>query len=107
MGNISRELAELLLENEQDCPQWLESMYHQAGGYNRGGRGGGRGGRGGGKFGARDYRSEGRGSSAPTPRASGSAGHQGQASVALVALAASVGAVALDTLIKGTTAPGN
>lgn len=33
--------------------------------------------------------------------------HQGQASVALVALAASVGAVALDTLIKGTTAPGN
>ena len=72
--NISRELAELLLENEQDCPQWLESMYHQAGGYNRGGRGGGRGGRGGGKFGARDYRSEGRGSSAPTPRASGSAG---------------------------------
>merc|ERR1719181_412395 len=27
--NISRELAELLLENEQECPQWLESMYHQ------------------------------------------------------------------------------
>ena len=54
--NISRELAELMLENEQECPQWLESMYHQSAGGGRGGRGRGRGGK---QFGARDFRRDG------------------------------------------------
>ena len=54
---IGKELAELLLENEQDCPQWLERMATPSGG-GPGGRGG-RGGRGrGNRFGARDYRKE-------------------------------------------------
>ena len=56
--NIAKELAELLIENEQVCPPWLENMAFGAGG-NRGGSGGGRGrGRGGGgnRFGARDFR---------------------------------------------------
>ena len=59
-NNIARELAELLIENEQECPSWLENMGGR-GGY--GGRGGGRGrgGGGGNKFGARDYRSGGGG----------------------------------------------
>lgn len=71
--NIARELAELMIENEQDCPDWLENMYHASGGMSRGGRGGGRGGRGGrGGFGARDYRAEGRSTgSAPAPSRGG------------------------------------
>jgi ATP-dependent RNA helicase DDX3X len=63
-GNIARELAELLIENEQECPPWLESMSGRGGG-GFGGRGGGRGGRGGGRgdrsFGARDFRKDGGG----------------------------------------------
>lgn len=57
--NIGRELADLLIENEQECPEWLERMSSQSGGFG-GGRGGGRGGRGGrgNRFGARDYRRE-------------------------------------------------
>lgn len=71
--NIAKELAELLIENEQDCPTWLEDM----GGYGQQFRGGGRGGRGGGRggsrFGAKDYRNTSSrgaptGSSAAPPR---------------------------------------
>jgi ATP-dependent RNA helicase DDX3X len=55
--NIAPELAQLMIENEQDCPEWLERF--GSGGFGRGGGGGrGRGGRGGNKFGARDYRKE-------------------------------------------------
>jgi ATP-dependent RNA helicase DDX3X len=67
--NIGRELADLMIENEQECPTWLENMSgHGSGGF-RGGRGGrGRGGR---QFGARDYRREesrgGRGGQGPPP----------------------------------------
>ena len=61
--NIVKDLIELLHENDQELPNWLERV---AGGVNfnfRGGRGGGRGGggRGGGsqqRFGARDYRKD-------------------------------------------------
>jgi len=58
--NIGRELADLMIENEQECPPWLETMSAYGSGGSRGGRGGrGRGGR---QFGARDYRrDEGRG----------------------------------------------
>lgn len=58
--NIAKELAELLVENQQELPAFMErylgSHYHGGGG--RGGRGyGGRGGgRGGPRFGARDIR---------------------------------------------------
>lgn len=58
-GNISKDLAELFYENEQEMPPWLERMGFSSGG--KGGRGGGRGGRGGrggNKFGARDYRTK-------------------------------------------------
>ncbi|KAG5653316.1 ATP-dependent RNA helicase ded1 [Sphagnurus paluster] len=64
--NIVRELVELLREANQEIPQWLETVAHEAsfgggGGYR--GRGGGRGGRGGsrGSMGGRDYRSGGGG----------------------------------------------
>ena len=57
--NIGRELAELLIENEQECPSWLENMASGFGGGRGGGGRGGRGGRGGKQFGARDYRKEG------------------------------------------------
>lgn len=58
--NISKDLAELLIENEQDCPEWLERSVGSFGGQ-RGGsvRGGGRGRGGARQFGARDYRREG------------------------------------------------
>lgn len=71
--NIAKELVELLVENQQELPQFLERMVAPAGGFRSGfgGRGGGRGGRGGSKFGARDYRKEDSGSapksSAPAP----------------------------------------
>lgn len=56
-SNIGKELAESLINNEQDCPEWLERRYYQSnGGGGRGGRG--RGGRGGRSFGARDYRKD-------------------------------------------------
>ena len=55
--NIGRELSELLLENEQECPEWLKNFgsYGFGGGKARG-RGGARGGDGPSKFGARDAR---------------------------------------------------
>jgi ATP-dependent RNA helicase DDX3X len=55
--NIAKELIELLSENDQEMPEWLERMGH---GFGMGGRGGGRGGRGRGgqRFGAKDYRSK-------------------------------------------------
>jgi ATP-dependent RNA helicase DDX3X len=55
--NIAKELAELMIENEQDCPEWLERFGGYGGFGGRGGGGRGRG-RGGAKFGARDYRKE-------------------------------------------------
>eukprot|EP00428_Durinskia_dybowskii_P069887 CAMPEP_0170388304 /NCGR_PEP_ID=MMETSP0117_2-20130122/18012_1 /TAXON_ID=400756 /ORGANISM="Durinskia baltica, Strain CSIRO CS-38" /LENGTH=648 /DNA_ID=CAMNT_0010644215 /DNA_START=60 /DNA_END=2006 /DNA_ORIENTATION=+ len=59
--NIAKELIELMHENDQEMPEWLERMGHSFGYQGRGGgRGGGRG-RGGQKFGARDYRKEGGG----------------------------------------------
>lgn len=64
--NIVRDLVELLREANQDIPNWLETVAHEAsfgsggGGYR--GRGGGRGGRGGGRGGGgRDYRTGGGG----------------------------------------------
>jgi len=56
-SNIGKELAESLIDHDQECPEWLERRYCQSGGGGRGGRGRGRGGR----FGSRDYRKEGRG----------------------------------------------
>lgn len=54
--NIAKDLADMLIENEQDCPEWLEKMGGYGGGGGRGGRGGrGRGGR---QFGARDFRKD-------------------------------------------------
>jgi ATP-dependent RNA helicase DDX3X len=56
--NIAKELVDLLVENQQELPQFLERMAQGQGGFRGGsGRGGGRG-RGGAKFGARDYRRE-------------------------------------------------
>ena len=54
--NIAKELTELLIENEQECPEWLERFSGYGGGRvaSRGGRG--RGGGHGGRFGAKDYR---------------------------------------------------
>lgn len=55
-NNIGKDLAELLIENDQECPDWLERTFYSShgGGGGRGGRGGrGRGGR---AFGAKDYR---------------------------------------------------
>lgn len=59
--NIAREMYELLVENGQECPAWLDQMANS--GFRGGGRGGGRGGRGGGgsRFGARDFRRDERG----------------------------------------------
>lgn len=58
--NIARDLAELLIENQQECPQWLERMAVPSGYGGRGGKGRGRGG-GGKNFGARDVRKDNRG----------------------------------------------
>jgi len=59
---LARELADLLIENEQECPAWLTTMSGHRG-YGGGGGGRGRGGRGGrgGSFGARDVRRDGGG----------------------------------------------
>jgi ATP-dependent RNA helicase DDX3X len=73
--NIARELIELLHENDQEMPEWLERMGQGFGFQGRGsGRGGGRG-RGGQKFGARDYRKESHG--AAGGRGGGSSGGRG------------------------------
>lgn len=66
---MARELADLLIEGDQECPTWLQAMAQAngwGGGRGGGGRGrGGKGGRGGGHFGARDVRRE------PPPPAGG------------------------------------
>ena len=59
--NIAKDLAELLIENEQDCPDWLERSLGGGFGGQRGASGGRGRGRGGKQFGARDYRKDGRG----------------------------------------------
>jgi len=56
--NIARDLMELLEENQQELPRFLERMVGSVSRPAFGGRGGGGRGRGGGKFGARDYRKE-------------------------------------------------
>lgn len=58
---VARSLAELLTENDQECPSWLLTMSGYGGGYGRSGHRGGRrgGGRGGASFGARDFRRDG------------------------------------------------
>ena len=45
--NIVRELIDLLVENGQDVPSWMENMCAYSGGFGGGGRRGGGGGRGG------------------------------------------------------------
>lgn len=57
-ANISKDLAELFYENEQEMPPWLERMGFSGNKGGRGGGRGGRGGRGGSKFGAKDYRTK-------------------------------------------------
>ena len=59
-GNITRELREMLEENDQECPKWLSQMGGFGGGGGGRGRGGGRRG-GGSSFGGRDYRRDGGG----------------------------------------------
>lgn len=53
--NVCRDLYELLVENGQDCPSWLDRMCHSAS--RGGGRGRGRG-RGNNRYAARDYRKD-------------------------------------------------
>jgi ATP-dependent RNA helicase DDX3X len=61
--SIARDLHDLLVENDQACPAWLQSMAQYGGGGYGGGRSGGRGGggRGGRRDIARDYRKDGGG----------------------------------------------
>jgi len=59
---IARELRDLLDENEQEVPPWMNQMCSFGGGGGGGGRGGGRRRGGGGpSFGGRDYRTQGSG----------------------------------------------
>ena len=51
--NIVRELIDLLVENGQDVPSWMENMCAYSGGFGGGGR---RGGGGGGGYGGKDAR---------------------------------------------------
>jgi ATP-dependent RNA helicase DDX3X len=53
--NIGKELAELMIENDQVCPEWLERFLGAQSFRGGGGRGRGRGGK---QFGARDYRKD-------------------------------------------------
>jgi ATP-dependent RNA helicase DDX3X len=54
-SNIIRDLRDMLEENEQEIPKWMEQMSSSS--FGGGGRGGGRGGRrGGNNFGSRDVR---------------------------------------------------
>lgn len=72
--NIAKELGELLHENQQEIPAFLEKFMHGSHyGSARGGRGGNRGGggRGSGRFGARDYRREAEQHSAAPPKRDG------------------------------------
>lgn len=62
--NIGKELYEMMVENKQEVPSWLEQMSKGGGYYSGGGRGGGRpaaGGKSG--FGSRDYRGDAAGGS--------------------------------------------
>uniref|UniRef100_K3WTV7 RNA helicase n=1 Tax=Globisporangium ultimum (strain ATCC 200006 / CBS 805.95 / DAOM BR144) TaxID=431595 RepID=K3WTV7_GLOUD len=71
--NIARELYELLVENGQECPAWLDQMANS--GFRGGGGGRGRGGRGGSsRFGARDFRRDERGGGGAPPRGGGFGG---------------------------------
>lgn len=70
--NISKDLTELLIENEQECPEWLERFSgYGARQHSRSSSRGGRNGR----FGAKDYRRDGgRGGSSSTSYSSRSGG---------------------------------
>ncbi|KAI9911152.1 hypothetical protein PsorP6_009429 [Peronosclerospora sorghi] len=59
--NIAREMYELMSENGQEIPAFLDQMANSGYRGGGGGRGRGRGGRGSSRFGARDYRNEERG----------------------------------------------
>ncbi|CAI5722234.1 unnamed protein product [Peronospora effusa] len=60
--NIAREMYELMSENEQEIPAFLDQMANSGFRGGSGGRGrGGRGGRGSSRFGAKDFRNEERG----------------------------------------------
>lgn len=73
--NIARELRDLLDENEQEVPPWLNQMCNFSG-RSSGGRGGG-GGRRNNNFGSRDYRYEKSGGSAGGERGGGRSGGYG------------------------------
>ena len=60
-GRIARDLYDLLMDNDQAVPEWLEGMSRRSYGGGGGGRGGGRKKGGGGKFGGRDARRSGGG----------------------------------------------
>lgn len=75
-SGIIRELRDLLYENDQEVPAWLNSMcQYSRGGGGGGGGGGPRRGRGGGSsFGGRDYRNSGNSGGRGGNRSSGSSG---------------------------------
>jgi len=60
-GGIIRELRDMLDENDQEVPAWLNQMCNFSGGRGGGGSGGRRGGRGGSYYGSRDIRQQQRG----------------------------------------------
>lgn len=62
-SGMIRDLRDMLEENDQELPPWLDQMCQYSGRSSGGGgnRGGGRGGRGGQNFGSRDYRNSGGG----------------------------------------------
>ena len=75
-SNIARDLYELLQENDQEIPSFLEQLASRGGGYGGGSRGGG--GRGGGsRFGGRDYRRDGGGGGGGSRGGGGSYGGGG------------------------------
>jgi len=55
-SGVVRELRDMLEENDQEIPKWLEAMCQYSGNRGGGGRGGGRGSRGGNNYGSRDVR---------------------------------------------------
>jgi ATP-dependent RNA helicase DDX3X len=63
--NIAKDLAELLVENDQECPRWLQTLSQRGGSRSTGSRGAR-----GSKFGARDYRRD-RGDFSERPRGGG------------------------------------
>jgi ATP-dependent RNA helicase DDX3X len=78
--NIAKDLFELLAENDQELPPWLERF--GLGGFSGGSRGGRGRGRGGPKFGARDYRNDSGGSRGGTMPGRGGGGRGDPASAA-------------------------